>query len=189
MKRKFLARAAAAGLAVFVLPSLAASQATPPMGGGFTNVIPIPVDDPKTKVISGALFKPEGAGPFPAVIVMPTCAGVDLPPARERVRCPSLIDRPVYPRVMRTMGASRNVRNAASVPVLVLIGEKDSAAPCLALKGTPNFEVVVYPGAGHFFDAPGINDIGGHGMVYDENAAQDAERRADAFMAAHMPPK
>jgi dienelactone hydrolase len=54
------------------------------------------------------------------------------------------------------------------------------------LKGTPNFEVVVYPGATHFFDAPGINGIG---MLYDENAAQDAERRADAFMDAHMPPK
>ena len=81
MKPRLLAQAAASGLAVLVLPSLATGQALPPMGGGFTNVIAIPVDDPKTKAISGALFKPEGAGPFPAVIVMPTCAGVDLPPA------------------------------------------------------------------------------------------------------------
>jgi dienelactone hydrolase len=89
--------------------------------------------------ISGALFKPEGAGPFPAVIVMPGCGG------------------------------------------LVLKGEKDNATTCLALKDTPNFEVVVYPGAGHGFDAPS----GAYGD-YDEKATQDAAHRADAFMAAHM---
>ena len=257
MKRKFLAQAAAA---VF-LPCLAAGQAPPPMGGGYTNVIAIPVDDPKTKAISGALFKPEGAGLFPAVIVMPTCAGVDLPPALSVEKTlidhlqskgvATLIVDPFTPRgqlygcsggdigikdvlaalkVVRAMpdidvkriflkgyswGATASLAlvNAAnpdsgdakvagvvayypncglisepSVPVLVLIGEKDAAAPCLALKGTPNFEVIVYPGATHFFDAPGIDVIGGH-MLYDEKAAQDAERRADAFMAAHMPPK
>ena len=75
------------------------------------------------------------------------------------------------------------------VPVLVLIGEKDNAASCLALKGTPNFEVVVYPGATHGFDAPDIGDNVGNGFVYDEKATQDAERRADAFLDAHMPPK
>src|SRR5208337_4028972 len=31
------------------------------MGGGYTNVIAIPVDDPDTKAIAGALFKPPGA--------------------------------------------------------------------------------------------------------------------------------
>jgi hypothetical protein len=29
----------------------------------------------------------------------------------------------------------------------------------------------------------------GHHMAYDEKATQDAERRADDFMDAHMPPK
>jgi hypothetical protein len=38
------------------------------MGGGYTNVIPIPIDEPGTKAITGALIKPEGAGPFPAII-------------------------------------------------------------------------------------------------------------------------
>jgi dienelactone hydrolase len=79
-----------------------------------------------------------------------------------------------------------------SVPVLVLIGEKDDWTPasfCLTKKDTPNFEVVVYPGATHGFDAPGIGDMEGHHMAYDEKAAQDAQRRADAFMAAHMQAK
>ena len=45
-----------------------AAQTAPPIGGGYTNAIPIPVDDPTTKNIAGALFKPAGAGPFPAVV-------------------------------------------------------------------------------------------------------------------------
>jgi dienelactone hydrolase len=262
MKRRFAAQAAAAGLAAVVLPSLAAGQAPPPMGGGYTNVIPIPVDDPTTKAISGALFKPEGVGPFPAVIFMPWCGGVDTPVARDLQKTlinhlqskgvATLIVDPFTPRgkfrcggigtqdalaalkVLRMMPdidvkhiflqgnswgatASLTLVNTAnpdggdakvagviayypncrvvgdpSVPVLVLIGEKDDwtpAATCLALKDTPNFEVVVYPGATHGFNAPGIGDMQGHHMVYDEKATQDAERRADAFMAAHMPPK
>ena len=44
---------------------------------GGKDVIAIPVDDPQTKAIAGALFKPAGAGPFPAVIYMGTCAATD----------------------------------------------------------------------------------------------------------------
>jgi len=51
----------------------------PPMSGGYTNVIAIPVDDPPIKAVAGALFKPEGAGPFPAVIYMSDCDGVGVP--------------------------------------------------------------------------------------------------------------
>ena len=65
--------------ALIVLPSLALSQTSPPMGGGYTNVIPIPVDDPTTKAIAGALFKPAGPGPFPAVVYMSGCAGLTYP--------------------------------------------------------------------------------------------------------------
>jgi hypothetical protein len=43
---------------IIVFPSLASSQTAPPMGGGYKDVIPIPVDDPATKAIAGALFKP-----------------------------------------------------------------------------------------------------------------------------------
>jgi dienelactone hydrolase len=79
MKRRLLVLVAATALAVGatpVLPSLAAAQTSPPMSGGFTNVIPIPVDDPETKAIAGALLKPEGAGPFPAVVNMIGCVSL-----------------------------------------------------------------------------------------------------------------
>jgi len=82
MERKFLVPIAAVAIAagaMAALPSLSAAQA-PPMGGGYTNVIPIPVNDPSVKAIAGALFKPAGAGPFPAVIYMSSCAGLNAPP-------------------------------------------------------------------------------------------------------------
>lgn len=56
--------------------TLAAAQTAPPMGGGYMNAIPIPVDDPTTKAIAGALFKPTGTGPFPAVVYISGCNGV-----------------------------------------------------------------------------------------------------------------
>jgi len=49
------------------------------VGGGYKEVIPIPVDDPATKAIAGALFKPAGPGPFPAVVYMSGCAGLTYP--------------------------------------------------------------------------------------------------------------
>jgi dienelactone hydrolase len=63
--------------AMAVLPSLAAP---PPIGGGYANAIPIPVKDPSIKEIAGALFKPQGAGPFPVVVYMPPCGGPNFPP-------------------------------------------------------------------------------------------------------------
>ena len=63
--RRSLSKFVAVGV---VLPPVSAAQ-TPPMGGGYTNVIPIPIDEPGTKAIAGALIKPEGAGPFPAIII------------------------------------------------------------------------------------------------------------------------
>ena len=82
IKRKFLAQIAATALAVGAtpgLPSLAAGQTMPPMGGGYKDVIPIPVDDTTTKAIAGALFKPAGTGPFPVVVYMSQCAGLTYP--------------------------------------------------------------------------------------------------------------
>jgi dienelactone hydrolase len=78
-----------------------------------------------------------------------------------------------------------------SVPVLVLIGEKDDltpAAKCQAVTGKTDFEVVVYPGATHSFNQPSETprDFLGHHLVYDEKATQDAHQRADAFIAALM---
>jgi hypothetical protein len=56
--------------AVIVLPSFASGQTASPIGGGYKDVVPIPVDDPTTKTIAGALFKPAGKGPFPVVVYM-----------------------------------------------------------------------------------------------------------------------
>ena len=66
--------------ATVVLPTIALSQTAPPMGGGYKDVVAIPVDDPDVKAIAGALFKPEGAGPFPAVVYMSGCGGLNAPP-------------------------------------------------------------------------------------------------------------
>jgi dienelactone hydrolase len=78
-----------------------------------------------------------------------------------------------------------------SVPVLALVGEKDDwtpAAKCQAVTGKSNFELVVYPGITHAFAVPfpKPTDNLGHHLVYDEKATQDAQQRADAFMAARM---
>jgi dienelactone hydrolase len=78
-----------------------------------------------------------------------------------------------------------------SVPVLVMVGEKDDwtpAAKCQAVTGKTDFEVVVYPGDTHAFT---MNfgkplDFAGHHMEYDEKATQDAQQRAEAFIAAHI---
>jgi dienelactone hydrolase len=64
--------------AVIVLPSFASGQTVPPIGGGYKDVIAIPVDDPTTKAIAGALFKPAGKGPFPVVVYMSGCYGLGL---------------------------------------------------------------------------------------------------------------
>jgi len=65
-----------------------------------------------------------------------------------------------------------------SPPTLVLIGEKDrvvSVGMCQAVKGNPNFDVVVYRGAFHAF-----------ALMMDSKAALDAQQRTDAFIDAHM---
>ena len=68
MRHRLLISAATVALlsaALIAMPSLSAAQ-TPPMGGGYTNVIPIPVpeNDPQVKAVAGALFKPDGGGRF-----------------------------------------------------------------------------------------------------------------------------
>jgi len=270
MKRLILVAVVAVGLSYAT--SLQADQAPPPIGGGYTDVTAIPVNDPAIKAIGGALFKPAGAGPFPAVVFMSGCAGIDSPLNRAVQKTTTdhlltkgvaiLIVDPFTPRnepsgvcanlsdnekanqyfsrggndilaalkVLEAMpdidtkhiflqgysyGAiaslfateTKNPANNAkvagviayypfcydgvnpSVPVLVLIGEKDDwtpAAICQAVTDKTNFEVVVYPGATHVFNQPSEKprDFLGHHFVYDEKAAQDAQQRADAFMAA-----
>ncbi len=274
MKRLNLAAAVTAiGLSCATgLQAQTGDQTPPPIGGGYTDVTAIPVNDPAIKAIGGALFKPPGAGPFPAVVYMQGCSGIDGPllravnktttdhllakgvailivdpftPRKESGGvCANLGDRekaiPYFSRgsndilgalkVLEAMpdidtkhiflqgysyGAiaslfateTKNSANHAkvagviayypfcydgvdpSVPVLVLIGEKDDwtpAAKCQAVTGKTNFEVVVYPGAYHVFNQPSEKprDFLGHHLVYDEKATQDAQQRADTFLAA-----
>ena len=80
MRSNFLVSATAVAVSAMLgISTLAAAQTAPPIGGGYANAIAIPVDDPTTKNISGALFKPPGAGPFPAVVYMSGCIGLELP--------------------------------------------------------------------------------------------------------------
>jgi hypothetical protein len=80
MQSNFVASATAVAVSAMLGVSTLAAQTAPPIGGGYTNAIAIPVDDPTTKNISGALFKPRGAGPFPAVVYMSGCIGLNFPP-------------------------------------------------------------------------------------------------------------
>jgi dienelactone hydrolase len=86
MKRQLLITVATAVGAMVSLPSLSAAQA-PPMGGGYADVVSIPVNDPSVPAIAGALLKPTGSGPFPAVVYMSGCGGLGGPvePPQERV--------------------------------------------------------------------------------------------------------
>jgi len=65
-----------------VLVACASAAAAPAietvkMGGKYpVAVVNIPVADPKTKFVAAALFEPEGAGPFPVVIILSGCTGV-----------------------------------------------------------------------------------------------------------------
>jgi dienelactone hydrolase len=275
MNRLILVAAVAAmGLSCATgLVAQTSDQTPPPIGGGYTNVTAIPVNDPAIKAIGGALFKPAGAGPFPAVVYMSGCGGIDGPSMRAQQKntidhllakgVAILIVDSFTPRnepngVCAKLGGENAVQYATrgsndalaavavlkampdidakhifltgfslggwssllatdsksavshngavagviayypwcydgvdpSVPVLVMIGEKDDwtpAARCQAVTGKTNFAVVVYPGATHVFNMPAEKprDFLGHHLEYDEKATQDAQQRADAFMAAH----
>ena len=140
---------------------------------------------PDTKAIAGALFMPQGAGPFPAVIYLGYCASFDS--GDERAVQKTLVERLTFAGVVSYWpwcgwGAD------FPVPTLVLIGEKDdwsSPGVCKAIKDKPNLEVVVLPGATNSFALPGVSDHLGHHTVYDEKATQDAQARTEAFLAAH----
>ena len=87
MKRLILATAVTAiGLSYAIGLQAQTGDQTPPIGGGYTNVTAIPVNDPAIKAISGALFKPAGAGPFPAVVYMIGCSGLNPPPIQAQLK-------------------------------------------------------------------------------------------------------
>jgi hypothetical protein len=57
--------AVAFGAGAMVAPQSLQAAEAPPIGGGYTNVIPIPVNDPSVKEIAGALFQASGRGTVP----------------------------------------------------------------------------------------------------------------------------
>jgi len=134
--------------AIIVLPSLAFSQTAPPMSGGYKDVIPIPVDDPTTKAIAGALFKPTGAGPFPAIIYMSGCAGLGAPPEvpQEKVVVDHLLSKgvavlivdPFTPR-SEPEGVCANL-NEKTVGQYFARGANDALAALKALKAMPDID-------------------------------------------------
>lgn len=61
------------------------TTATPPideplrMATGYpVALVNIPVEDPKARSVPAALFKPAGTGPFPAVVILSGCGGVNV---------------------------------------------------------------------------------------------------------------
>ncbi len=146
-QQSLMATVAVVGLAaaLVVLPSVSAAQ-TPLMGGGYANVIPIPVDDPNVKAIAGALFKPEGAGPFPLVIYMSGCAGIDIPPDRAMQRL--LIDQLRYEGIATLIVDPFTVRHedqgvcdkVGSGPEVFIRGAKDVAAARKLVAAMPEID-------------------------------------------------
>ena len=89
-------------------------------------------------------------------------------------------------------GACGNAADHGSVPLLVLSGEADDWVPpsnCLAfgkqLKPNQPFEIHIYPGAVHMFDATNVNALTineGHKMRYDYTAASDSFEHVRTFL-------
>ena len=75
---------------------------------------------------------------------------------------------------------------------LILIGELDDWTPArqcrrmvVGADDGRDFELVVYPGAYHSFDVPGVNGVYyGHRLVYDEAATRDSAGRVRRFLRA-----
>ncbi|MER9561083.1 dienelactone hydrolase family protein [Mesorhizobium sp. M0571] len=130
-----------------IFADISAAQ-TPKMGGGYKDVIAIPVDDPSVKAIAGALFKPEGAGPFPAVVYIPQCGGLSFPPElpMEKIVVDSLLSKgiatlivdPFTPRG-ETEGVCPKLNNDSFVQYMTRRGN-DAVAAVKAVKAMPGID-------------------------------------------------
>jgi dienelactone hydrolase len=149
MQGSFLTSVAAIALSVTLgVSTLATAQTAPPIGGGYKDVISIPVDDPTTKAIAGALFKPEGAGPFPAVVYMSGCAGLNAPPEvpQEKIVVDSLLSKgiailivdPFTPRG-EAEGVCPKLSNDTFVQYMTR-GGNDAVAAVKAIKAMPGID-------------------------------------------------
>ncbi len=150
MKRHLFVAVAAAAIgagAMLALPSVSVAQA-PPMGGGYTNVIPIPVNDSSVKAIAGALFKPAGAGPFPAVVYLSGCAGLGPPPEvqQEKVVIEHLLSKGVATMIVDPFtprGEMEGLCSKVDEKTFVQYasrGGNDALAAVAVLKGMPEID-------------------------------------------------
>ena len=156
MRRSILAFLPAVALMVAAFPSVASAQSSPPIGGGYEDVVPIPVDDPNIKTIAGALFKPA----FPGVVFMTGCGGLN--PPEEIAMQKTVIDHlrakgvatflvdPFTPR-NELEGICANL-NGDSFLKYATRGGNDVAAALKVLKATPGLDpnrvfLIAKPGA------------------------------------------
>lgn len=147
MKHKLMISVAAVVFAggAIIFPEISAAQA---MGGGYKGVIAIPVDDPNVKAIAGALFKPEGAGPFPAVVYMSGCAGMSAPPEvpQEKVVVDSLLSKGIATLIVdpfTSRGETEGVCPKLNKDTFVQYatrGGNDAVAAVKAVKALPSID-------------------------------------------------
>jgi len=149
--------AVAFGAGAMDTPHLVQAADLPQMGGGYANVIPIPVEDPAVKEIAGALVKPDGAGPFSAVVYMPPCGGPNFPIELKQEKF--MIDRmlskgiavfvvdPLMPRGLdqgncdKYLAVLEDVRNKnEAVLELLRQGGDDAAAALKVAKTLPDID-------------------------------------------------
>jgi dienelactone hydrolase len=153
------------------------------------------------------LERPDGPGPFPAVIVLHGCSG----PHRKDADWAAWLRREGYVAVVTDSFRPRGVpadpfsavvalyppcfRLGRDVeiqsPLLILAGAEDDWAPAAwcqafartaAARGQP-VSLTVYPGAHHGFDAAGLDTWKlGHHLRHDAAAHADAQARVRAFL-------
>ena len=78
-----------------------------------------------------------------------------------------------------------------NIPMQIHIGQSDDwtrSAGCLALQNYQNYDVNVYTGAQHGFDAAGFDGVNwfGHTTKYDAPASRIAEEKTREFFLAHI---
>jgi dienelactone hydrolase len=140
--------AVAFGTGAMVAPHLLQAAEAPPIGGGYTNPIAIPVNDPSVKEIAGALFKPQGTGPFPAVVYISGCNGLDFPPEGKQEKrvidsmlsngIATLIVDPFTPRGEKD-GNCEKINEKTFVEVFTQ-GGNDAVAALKAVKAMPDID-------------------------------------------------
>ena len=164
--------------------------------------------------VKGWIYKPPGDGPFPAIILAHSCAGVNAHTDRWGKLLDShggstvirsaqknfgLAQRGLAAGVAYYPGCSPQFDGGIDIPVLLLAGDKDDWTPadrCRALvSGLQRggiVDAVYYPNAYHSFDSkvadrtvPGAAGKQHH-LAYDTVAAPDAEARTQAFFAKYL---